>query len=50
MYARVLFTDFCKGFDLVDHHALLHELEILSMTVSSNGLKPFCMTVNKGLE
>ena len=26
MYARVLFTDFSKGFDLVDHHTLLHEL------------------------
>ena len=31
MYARVLFTDFSKGFDLVDHHALLHELEILGV-------------------
>ena len=26
MYARMLFTDFSKGFDLVDHHTLLHEL------------------------
>lgn len=31
MYARVLFTDFSKGFDLVDHHALLYELEILGV-------------------
>ena len=30
-YARVLFTDFSKGFDLVDHHALLQELEILGV-------------------
>ena len=25
MYASILFTDFSKGFDLVDHRALLHE-------------------------
>ena len=31
MYARLLFTDFSKVFDLVDHHALLHEHEILGV-------------------
>ena len=31
IYARVLFNDFSKGFDLVDHHALLHGLEFLDV-------------------
>ena len=31
MYARIFYTDFSKGFDLVDHGALLHELEILKV-------------------
>ena len=31
MYARIFYTDFSKGFDLVDHGALLHELEILNV-------------------
>ncbi|PFX20633.1 hypothetical protein AWC38_SpisGene14915 [Stylophora pistillata] len=31
MYARILFTDFSKGFDVVDHRALLHELEVLGV-------------------
>ena len=31
MYARILFTDFSKGFDLVDHRALLHQLEVLGV-------------------
>ena len=31
MYARIFYTDFSKGFDLVDHGVLLHELEILNV-------------------
>ena len=31
MYARILFTDFSKGFTLVDRRALLHELEVLGV-------------------
>lgn len=31
MYAKILFIDFSKGFDLVDHRALLHELEVLGV-------------------
>ena len=27
----ILFTDFSKGFDLVDHRALLHELQVLGV-------------------
>ncbi|PFX25303.1 hypothetical protein AWC38_SpisGene10087 [Stylophora pistillata] len=31
MYAKILLTDFSKEFDLVDHRALLHELEVLGV-------------------
>ena len=31
MYAKILFIDFSKGFDLVDHRALLHDLEVLGV-------------------
>ena len=31
MYVRLFFSDFSKGFDLVDHNALLHELENLDV-------------------
>ena len=31
MYARICYTVFSKGFDLVDHGALLHKLEILNV-------------------
>lgn len=31
MYVRLFFSDFSKGFDLVDHNALLHELDNLDV-------------------
>ena len=31
MYASVFFADFSKGFDLVDHNALLNELHFLKV-------------------
>lgn len=43
MYARILFVDFSKGFDLVDHRALLHEIWAF-MKPSSFGLAPFWWT------
>ena len=30
-YARILFTDFTKGFDLVDHNILIQEMELLGV-------------------
>ena len=30
-YARIFFTDFSKGFDLVDHNILIQEMELLGM-------------------
>ena len=30
-YARIFFTDFSKGFDLVDHNILIQEMELLGV-------------------
>ena len=30
-YARIFFTDFTKGFDLVDHNILIQEMELLGV-------------------
>ena len=31
LYARIFFTDFSKGFDLVDHNILIQEMELLGV-------------------
>ena len=34
-YARIFFTDFSKGFDLVDHNILIQEMELLGVHEAS---------------
>ena len=46
MRARIFCTDFSKWFDLVDHWALLHELEIVNVhNVISRWIKAFLLLI-----